>query len=76
MPGLSLGTGGYGSYMGQGAVPAAAGVSPGAPTISQKAFGVYSQQTSAGPGFAGMGTVTIGLIGIGVLVWLWYSLPR
>lgn len=74
MAGLSLGPmGGYGR---QGMIPAAAGVSPGAPTISQKAFGVTSAQGSPGPRTAGFGAVALGLAGSLVLVWLWYSLPR
>ena len=77
MSGLSLSMGAYGGSMSQGAVPVAAGVSPGAPTISQKAFGVFSQQSGAvGPRTAGFGTVALGLAGAAVLVYLWWSLPR
>ena len=74
MAGLSLGV--YGGGMSQGAVPAAAGAAPGVPTISQKAFGIYSQQTRTGPRTAGYGTVALGVAGAAILVWLWYSLPR
>ena len=75
MAGLSLGV--YGRSMPQGAVPAAAGVAPGAPTISSKAFGIYSQQGgNVGPRTAGFGTVALGLAGAAVLVYLCYSLPR
>lgn len=77
MAGLSLSMGPYGGAMAQGGLPAAASVSPGAPTISQKAFGVFSQQEGAiGPRTAGLGTVALGLIGTAVLVYLWWSLPR
>lgn len=77
MSGLNLSVGAYGGGMSQGAVPYAAGVSPGAPTISQKAFGVFSQQSGAiGPRTAGMGAVALGIAGAAVLVFLWYSLPR
>lgn len=77
MAGLSLGVGAYGGAMSQGALPSSAGVSPGAPTISQKAFGVFSQQAGAvGPRTAGFGTVALGLAGAGILLYLWYSLPR
>jgi hypothetical protein len=58
-------------------VPAAAGVSPGAPTIGKRAFGVYSQQSGApGPKTAATGTVALGIAGAAVLVWLWWTLPR
>ena len=77
MAGLLLGQGPYGAQMSQGAIPAAAGVSPGAPTIAQKAFGVFSQQAgNCGPRTAGYGTVALGLAGAAILVYLWYSLPR
>lgn len=76
MAGLNLSMGAYGGSMSQGAVPAAAGVSPGAPTISQRAFGVGSLNQSIGPRTAGLGTVALGMIGAAVLVYLWWSLPR
>jgi hypothetical protein len=76
MSGLSLGMSTYGGSM-QGTLPAAASVSPGAPTISSKAFGVYSQQEGAvGPRTAGFGTVALGLAGAAILAYLWWSLPR
>ncbi len=74
MAGLSLGV--MGSAGMAGAMPYAAGVSPGAPTIGKQAFGAYSQQTAGGPRTAGFGTVALGLAGAGILLWLWYSLPR
>jgi hypothetical protein len=76
MSGLSLGT--WGSGYAGAAVPAQAVVSPGAPTISQKGFGIMTAgQTGAiGPRTAGFGTVTLGLAGVAVLLYLWYSLPR
>ena len=77
MPGLSLRAGAFGGQGGQGMLPVQAGVSPGAPTISQQAFGVYSQQSQGvGPKTAGFGTVALGLAGAAVLIYLWYSLPR
>jgi hypothetical protein len=77
MAGLQLRAGTFGGPMRQGAVPHAAGVSAGAPTISQKAFGVTSQQSpGAGPSTAGFGTVALGLAGVAILVYLWWSLPR
>lgn len=75
MAGLSLSMGAYGGAT-QGAMPHAAGVSPGAPTITQQAFGTWSQNSAAGSPVAAAGVVTLGLIGVGVLLWLWYSLPR
>jgi len=71
-----LSTGAWGGSMSQGGIPVAAGVSAGGPTISQAAFGVYSQQTGAGTGWAGFGSVALAAIGAGVLIYLWYSLPR
>lgn len=78
MAGLNMRMGAFGGYGGQGMVPVAAGVSPGAPqTISGRAFGVYSQQAQGiGPRTAGFGTVALGIAGAAVLVYLWYSLPR
>lgn len=76
MSGLSLGMGAYGGQMPQGAVPAAAGVSPGAPTISKLAFGVGSFNQTVGPRTAGFGTVALGLAGAAILAWLWFTLPR
>lgn len=75
MSGLSLNVGAYGGGIPQGAMPVAAN-NPSS-TISQKAFGVYSQQSGAtGPRTAGLGTVALGILGAGVLVFLWWSLPR
>lgn len=76
MAGLNLSMGAFGGSMSQGAVPVAAGVSPGAPTIGQKAFGVMSANQSVGPRTAGFGTVALGLAGAAILVYLWWSLPR
>jgi len=74
MSGLNLKV--YGGAMGQGAVPVAAG-QPGSGTITQKAFGVYSQQSGqVGPRTAAFGTVGLAVAGAAILVYLWYSLPR
>jgi hypothetical protein len=76
MAGLSLNVGAYGGSMSQGALPNAA-MTPEAPrTIGQQAFGVWSQQSQAGPATAAIGTVALGIAGLIVLGWLWYSLPR
>lgn len=75
MAGLNLSMGAYGGPMSQGALPVAAN-NPSS-TISQKAFGVFSQQAgNCGPRTAGYGTVLLGLAGAAILVYLWYSLPR
>jgi hypothetical protein len=75
MSGLSLGMGAYGAQMPQGALPVAAN-NPSS-TISQKAFGIYSQQSGAvGPRTAGYGTVVLGVAGAAILAWLWWTLPR
>ena len=76
MAGLSLGMGAYGGQIAQGAVPNAAGSSPGGATISQQAFGIYSQNSATGARTAGFGTVTLGIAGAVILAWLWWSLPR
>lgn len=76
MAGLNLGMGTFGGAMPQGALPAAASVSPGAPTIAQRAFGIQSANQSVGPRTAGFGTVALGIAGAAILVYLWWSLPR
>jgi hypothetical protein len=74
-PGLSLGVGGYGVGYASAATPVAAN-QPDGTTINQKAFGIGTSQTAAGPKTAGFGTVGLGLAGAAVLVWLWWTLPR
>ena len=77
MAGLALNVGGYGSA-GSGnlaSLPMPAG-QPGSPTITQRAFGITSAQSAAGPRTAGYGTVILGIAGAAVLAYLWYSLPR
>ena len=54
------------------APPAAAGT-----TITQAAYGPSSGAGSdGGPATAGWGTVGAGLVAVGVLIFVWYSLPR
>ena len=50
----------------------------GPATISDRAYGINSGLGSAdgGPNTAGFGTISIGVLGAVVLVFLWYSLPR
>jgi len=77
MAGLQLRPSVFGPVGRPGMLPKAAGVGPGAPTISTAAFGVYSQQAPGiGPRTAGLGTVALGLIGAGIMLYLWWSLPR
>ena len=73
MAGLSLGVGARG-YVGNGGMPDAAN-SPTGPTIAQKAFGITASTDSAGARAAN-GTLIIGAAAAGLLVWLWWTLPR
>ena len=70
MAGLSLGVGGYGRAT---SMPVAANAPSS--TISQQAFGVNSGVSgqSRVPAYGSLGA---GLVGVAILVWLWYSLPR
>jgi hypothetical protein len=64
-----------GGYPGA-AVPAAAGTSPQAPTsIGQKAFGIVAGD-AGGPRTAGIAIISSGTIALGLLVFIWWSLPR
>jgi len=78
MAGLALNVGGYGSAgaANLASVPAQAGVSPGAPSITQRAFGIGTSQTEGGPSTAGYGTTALGIAGAALLCWLWWTLPR
>jgi hypothetical protein len=74
--GLSLRTGmsAGGSYTPM--TPAAANTST-ARTISQAAYGVSGTGVSNDSGnVPGYGSVGAGLVCIGLLCWLWFSLPR
>lgn len=72
MAGLLL-TGG-----GNAGVSASASTGAGPATISDRAYGVNSGLGTGdgGPKTAGFGTVTSGVIGGLVLLFLWHSLPR
>jgi hypothetical protein len=78
MAGLGLNVGGYGSVASSQAasLPAQAGNPAGPSTIGVKAFGITTSQTDVGPRTAGFGTVALGLAGVGILIFLWKSLPR
>lgn len=69
MPGLNLQTG---FRVQAAAPPSAAGTS-----ITANAYGPASGATvGGGPSTAGYGTVISGVVGIAVLAFIWYSLPR
>lgn len=76
MPGMSLKTGlsGSASYTPltpASTTPAAAG------NIGQKAFGINGSGSSMhGPRTAAIGSVGMGVAAMGLLVFIWYSLPR
>jgi hypothetical protein len=71
--GLGLNVGGFGAI--GTAVPAPAAQPTYGSTVGQQAFGVFSSQT-AGPSRAGFGTVLLGASAAGLLVWIWWTLPR
>lgn len=75
---LNMGVGGSvfaGGYPGA-SVPAAAGASAQAPTtIGQKAFGIVAG-APGGPRTAGIAIVSSGTIALGLLAFIWWSLPR
>jgi hypothetical protein len=81
--GFSLGArfGGGTVYQGPVAMPAAqaagsSGVANGqARTIAQRAYGITASP-QAGPRTAHYGTVLSGIVSIGLLVFIWWSLPR
>lgn len=68
MSGLSLQTG---FRVFPAAPPSASGT-----TITQNAYGTSSGAGVEGPATAAYGTVGAGLIGIAILWFIWYSLPR
>jgi hypothetical protein len=75
---LNMGLGGSvfaGGYPGA-SVPAAAGVSPQGPvTIGQQAFGVVAGDTG-GARTCGYAILGGGALALGLLVFMWWSLPR
>jgi len=68
MPGLNLGTG-FRAYA--AGPPSAAGT-----TITAAAFGPASGASVPGGNIPLFGTVGAGLVGLGLLVFIWYTLPR
>lgn len=80
MGGLSLNMGLGSSVFGQGypgaATPAAANASPQGPTtIGQKAFGVITGNQGC-PRTSGYALMGGGVLALGLLVFMWWSLPR
>lgn len=80
MAGMRLGTGVTGSvvgglYGGYGgaAVPAASGIPEGPSTITQQAWGV---PTAGGGSQLGLHAAGIGTLALGLLVFIWWALPR
>lgn len=74
MAGLSMRMGAFGgANTGSGLMPNAANAPSS--TIAQRAYGIQAGVTgqSRVPAY---GSVGLGLLGAGILVWLWYSLPR
>jgi hypothetical protein len=74
---LNMGLGGSalaGGYPGS-ATPAAAGVSPQGPTVGTKAFGIVTGSPSV-PKTSGYALISGGTIALGLLVFIWWSLPR
>jgi hypothetical protein len=80
MAGLTLNTGlgasVFGSGYGGAATPAAAGVTPQGPTtIGAKAFGIVTGDEGTHPlGF--WSSVGGGALALGLLIFIWWSLPR
>lgn len=76
MAGLNLtGTAGVNAGVAAALPPSYAGSSAGA-TISARAYGVGSDSSNAGPGTAAWGSTAVGVAGMLLLVYLWWSLPR
>lgn len=78
MAGLALNMGAFGSAGGgyaPAATPSAAGASPQATTIGQKAFGIVTggaDQGTVGP----VALISVGTLSLLGLFFIWYSLPR
>ena len=65
-----------GMYSGLAVTPAAAGASPQGPTtIGQKAFGIVTGGGGV-PKTSGVALVSSGTLALGLLIFIWWSLPR
>jgi len=69
--GASIFAGGYGNA----AVPSAAQQATGPSTIGQQAFGIVAGDTGC-PRTAGAAIMGGGALALGLLVFIWWSLPR
>jgi hypothetical protein len=70
------GQGALGAGYDGAATPAAAMPSPQGPTsIGQKAFGIVTGGGSPYP-YAHVGFLSVGVLAIAGLIWIYYSLPR
>lgn len=76
MPGLSLRTGIQAGANYSPMTPASANPSTASASIGQKAYGINGSGTGIGPRTAAYGGVGVGVACVGLLVYLWYSLPR
>lgn len=78
MPGLNLSAKAtLGSSGVAAALPPSYAGSPAGATISARAYGVGSDgDSSGGPKTPAWGSVTVGVVSLAVLVYLWYSLPH
>lgn len=76
MAGLSLDMGVNGNAQGNYSpmTPASAST-PTSSNDATKAFGIGSN-TDAGPATAGIGAVSTGAVALGLMLFIWYSLPR
>jgi hypothetical protein len=77
--GLSLRTGVSGSVGNYSPMtPASSGPPSGSATIAQKAYGITGTgtPTDGGSPVAGYGSVGLGCVALGALIYLWWSLPR
>lgn len=75
MPGLSLGAS-AGFAVPAAALPPSYAHEPAGKTISARAYGIAEASAGGGRPVAGVGSVGVGLAATGLLIWLWYSLPR
>lgn len=85
MPGLNLGAGvrvrasaipamgGSSNYA--PATPAAAST-PTAQTIAQRAYGISGDGVPVGSNIPGRACIIIGAVSIGLLIWIWTTLPE
>jgi hypothetical protein len=69
------GQGAFGSGYGSAATPNATTVPQGPTSIGQKAFGIVTGGDSPYP-YAHIGFVSIGALALGLLAFIYWSLPR